>query len=319
MDAQSDGGTPMISGDEAWAQYQDVLRTVGTPPGLDVAGARRQVLADSTVFGGGFERGFEDAWAAWWEEWARAAKAGDEAGMTAASAATRELQDLLPHTVTAHGRQETYFYTGDAKRDLAELSVRARRGDMSGIEEWLAFQKWYRGLMRSAAGYDELKQVYDGPAHPVVWETTPDAQSLDAAAAAAGYAAAQQAFDLPAGVSWPEWPAGDGPEARRLTAGDGWQRAAGFAWLTWWRAWLAAARADDQAGAKQAEDASARLHDLLAEGTRLDGGVNVQASAATLRDFEELDARARKGDLDGLQDWSTYQAVSKRGIGSVGD
>jgi hypothetical protein len=91
-----------------------------------------------------------------------------------------------------------------------------------------------------------------------------------------------------------------------------------FACLSWWRAWIAAHNAGDQPGVARAEVASRDIQELLTSGTSLQCAGRHAVSVETLSDFRRLDAQARGGDLDGLIDWSTYQAVSVDGLGTGG-
>ncbi len=142
-----------ITADQARAEYGAVERAVGVPPGVNL-NAPREVLGNHTL-GDGFTQAFDDVWTAWWREWVAAAKAGDQERIAAAEAATARLQELLPHTLSHSGRNITWALAASPRRDLEQLAARARKGDMRGIEQWVAFQDAYARIMREIAGYDE--------------------------------------------------------------------------------------------------------------------------------------------------------------------
>jgi hypothetical protein len=48
-----------------------------------------------------------------------------------------------------------------------------------------------------------------------------------------------------------------------------------------------------------------------------DGQAGVALSVATLRQFDSLAAQARRGDLNGLQDWLVYQVLYETAIGKM--
>ena len=271
--------------------------------------------------GDGFRDAFTKLWVAWWREWVAAANAGDDARAAAAAAATGRLQRLLPSTAIQGSHklilQLTNTQEWPARQDLERLAARGRGGDMTGIKEWLAYQQWYWNIRLDWAAYGTLKLVYDGPDHLVTWAGGGAQGSeglVSVAAARQEYVAAQQLIGLPSSAAWPAWPT----DRRRRREGSGFEHAAGFAWITWWRDWVAAAGAGDAQRVAAAAAASASLHDLLAHGGPTKGASQVTLDPAAQRDFEAIDARARRGDLQGIKDWLTYQAIADGGIGLDG-
>ena len=148
-----------ITTDQAQAEYRAVMSTVGVPPGADLDVSRKinaggsGVLAAHYDVGDGFTQAFDDLWTAWWREWVAAAKAGDEQRIAAAETATVRLQELLPYRPTHNGRTITFALEASPRRDLRRLPAEARRGDMRGIEQWVAFQDTYARIMREMGGY----------------------------------------------------------------------------------------------------------------------------------------------------------------------
>ena len=137
-----------------------MLRTVGVPPGVNLD-ERRGVLGGSGVgrnhyyLGDGFRQAVDDVWTAWWREWIVAAKTGGRERIAAAAAATARLQGRVPRTLSQSGREETWSLEPEPQRDLERLAARARRGDLRGIEQWVAFQDAYARIMRAVAGYED--------------------------------------------------------------------------------------------------------------------------------------------------------------------
>ena len=300
------GNTIAVSAAQARAEGLAVLHAVGAPagfdlsrrlfdgvpPGFDPSAFPPGALAETYQhdLGDGFRDAFEKLWVAWWDEWAAAAKAGDPRRMAAAETATRRLESLLPATLSHAGHVMVFGLAArPARHDLDILAAQARGGDLSGVETWLTFQHQYWAVRLEWADADEFRWVCGGRLYPVTWTAPADQPGSTSAAGQPSPAPATLRFE----------------------------RATERAWLACWRQWVAASAAGDQQGTAAAARTSQRLYDLLKRGWPAQGSTQVVLAPATLRQFSRLDARARLGDLRGIEDWLIYQVLYETEIGKM--
>ena len=252
----------------------------------------------------------EQAIGRWAEEWIAAAKDRDQRRIAVADAWLVRLRATMRGHTKYMGENQSGY--GQSTLDELDAAIAAARDYR--FAPLAAFAKWAR-----PPHWDQPPETYPGTEYPIGWSgripldlSTAELNAMRIAAsdAAAEYAATLRSLGLPQSAPWRDWP---GAEALRTDAlydkGDGWRAAAEYAWTAWWREWVAAARAGDDARVAAAAAASARLHDLLAAGYPPDPDAEQWSGvdAHTLRTFEELDRRARRGDLQGIKDWLAYQ------------
>ncbi len=301
VDGKEPGPTnavPPVSLAQARAEGLAVLRAVGAPAGSDIA---RRLFdgvppgIDPSIFppgalsesrsqhdlGDEFQEVFDKLWVAWWDEWVAAARAGDRQRITAAEAATLRLEQLLPATLSQNGHVLTLsLEPRPGQRDLAEIAAQGRAGDLRDMKAWLDFQRRYWTIRLDWAGDFGPVNVCGNALYPVAWT-------------------------VGAGV----------PVQTRAVLG--FERGSERSWLACWREWVAAAAAGDQQRVAAAQRASQRLRTQMARGRPAGSAAQVVLSAATLRQFDRLDAQARRGDLQGITHWLIYQVMYRTEIGAM--
>ena len=293
--------SPVVSTAEARAEGLAALRAVGAPPGSDLAhrlfdgvppgidprlfppGALAENDAQHRL-GDEFQEVFDKLWVGWWDQWVAAAEAGDEQRVAAAEAATGRLAHLLPATLSWNGHVVRLSLEPEpAQRDLSGLAAQARAGHLDGMRTWLDFQRRYWTVRLDWAG-DFVWDVCGDALYPVSWAVADDASNLP-----------------PGGLAF--------------------EKAAERDWLSCWRAWYAAISAGDAQKAAAEAQASKALRARLVRGwpTSRSAGTaaHVALSPATLRQFDRLDAQARRGDALGLQHWLIYQVLYETAIGRM--
>ena len=106
---------------------------------------------------------------------------------------------------------------------------------------------------------------------------------------------------------------GSGVDRNHYYLGDGFTQAFDDFWTAWWRAWVTAAKAGDRERIAAAAAATARLQKLLPH-TLSHSGRNITwtLEPEPRRDLERLAARARRGDMRGIEEWAAFQDAYAR-------
>ena len=247
----------------------------------------------------------EQAIGRWAQEWIAAAKTRDPQRAVAAETWLRRLRAVMEPIREGHSENEA-GYDQSILDELDAAIAAARHGRFEPLN---GFTGWAR-----PRHYATRPEVYRGTKYDVRWiGDLPDGLSVDelnalrisGSEAGAEYASVLGMIGLPQAAEWRDWP----PSNDWRMKGDGYQAAVDYAWAAWWREWVAAAEAGDRERIVAAEAASARLHDLISRRWPSDPAAEewVSLDARTLRDFERLDAAARQGDMQGIQDWLDFQ------------
>lgn len=272
------------------AQYRLWTHKLQLPPGVKW---RRENLPEGELWGGntGAMDAIQWAMAAWSREWIAAAEVHDGQRIAAAGTALARLRAAMPawhegETENQGGWDSSVFAVFDA------VVADAQRGD-------------FEGLRRFA---DEI-----GPAprpetslHQVIWVSGGLTQTfIESDQVLAQFRAFQSRIALPPGVKWEAPKLADDEQYGSRT---GFVDAIMFAWTAWWREWVAADKAGDRGRIAAAEAASAHIGALLPVAP--DGPSKEEWTAledVSVKEYEQLHARARKGDLDGIKEWLALQ------------
>ncbi len=249
----------------------------------------------------------EQAIGRWAQEWIAAAKDRDPQRAAAAEAWLGRLRAAMQPIGEGHSENEA-GYDQSILDELDAAIAAAREGRLVPLSAFTG-----RARPRHYATQPEV-EVYQGTAYDIGWVGgTPDDLSTDelnalripSSEAGAEYAAVLTELGLPQSARWRDWP----PSNDLRMKGEGFMSAVDYAWKAWWHEWVAAAKAGDRERIAAAASASTRLHELLAQRYPSDPGAEewVSLDAKTLRNFERLDAQARRGDMQGLEDWLAYQ------------
>ena len=299
-----------------WTQFRDEYYAwtarIELPPGVDWHVFERPYDYANTRYGTGMGAHFaiEQAIGRWAQEWIAAAKVREPQRAAVAAAWLQRLRAAMNlHTEGMSENQGGYD-----QAILDELDAAIAAAGEGRFEPLAAFTGWAKPRHWGAA-----PDVYEGTQYFIGWiGGLPDGLSADelnalripGSEAGVEYASVLGAIGLPQAAEWRDWP----PSNDWRMKGDGFQAAVDYAWKAWWREWVVASKAGDRGRIDAAEAASARLHDLVSNRWPSDPAAEewVSLDAKTLRDFERLDAAARRGDMQGIEDWLNFQAWEAR-------
>lgn len=248
----------------------------------------------------------EQAIGQWAKECIAAGSAGDSQRVAAAIAALRQIRAIMP--VFKQGMSENQG--GYMRWQLLELDTAidaASKGNYAPLGSFVAWTE-PQNFGRDIKPLD--------PVLATVWyEWTPESGSNTTAPATTDqarteYLAFEKTIALPPGVKW-EDVYGSEFTGRQYGQGEGFMHAYTYAWVAWWREWVAAAFAGDTQRAANARAASRDLFNhvglevdmsIYAPGER-NVGQWVCLKTAAASDYYRIENHARRGDFGPMVAW----------------
>lgn len=296
------GPQPSINAQQWRDEFNAWKHKIPLPTGAHWRGIHIPANTGSNV-GAGAQDALYQAMGWWSFEWIAATKAGDAPRAAVAEGWVTRLWALV--LVDDSGDQSIPGTDSDSKAFGNATIAEAKAGHFDQLRR--SARQWIPGMIEV--------EPYPTPTHFLGfissgWRTDDmNEYEITADQARAEYGAVLRAVGVPPGVDL---------DARREilgnhTLGDGFEQAFDDVWTAWWREWVAAAKAGDRERTAAAATATARLAELLPH-TLSHSGRNITwtLEASPRRDLERLAARARNGDMRGIEEWVAFQDAHAR-------
>ena len=343
LDPVAKGPMAPLSAEQQRADYETWTHEISLPPGAEWRAFRSPHDASTSHLPSHLDVVFE-AMGHWTRAWIAATEAGDAPGADGAEAWVDRLRATVPtitdeDTAKAYGSPygtESLMGVDENGADyLDDAIAEAKAGDFDKLRRWvLGYTYWpipeptpkpnheYFGF--SSSGYGDVDDMNEYAITTrqawAEYQAVLEAVGVPAGMDASGktlvdrhYAFERDALEkygaTTSAVPQPVGPYDQLTDPRyQHNPGDGFEAAFQDLWALWWREWVAAAKTGDQERIAAASAATARLQALTPHKETYHGHVITWIlDPRTQRDLEQLAARARTGDLGGIEEWLAYQ------------
>ena len=300
------GPQPPINVGQWRNEFNAWKHKIPLPPGAHWRGIR--IPANTGSYrGAGAQDAVYQAMGWWIFEWIAANKAGDAPRATVAEGWVTRLWALV--LVNTSGDQSIPGTDIDSKAYGDAAFAEAKAGHFGMLRRWA--RQEIPGLIKV--------EPYPTPTHFLGWMGEGDGATADITLdqARAEYRAVLRVVGVPPGVDLDarrKLLGGSGVFRDHYCLGDGFMQAFDDVWTAWWREWVAAAKAGDRERIAAAAAATARLQGLVPRTLSSQSGREETWSLEPepQRDLERLAARARKGDMRGIEEWGAFQDAYAR-------